>query len=77
MCEYCKNVDTGDDFKELVENNLDFGFLGEINIGVSLSKSGATPVLVLGTVALNGDSFENKSVHINYCPICGRKLSVL
>ena len=48
MCEYCKNLETGDDYKPIIEKKLNCGFLGKASADVAIVRFEGNPVLELG-----------------------------
>lgn len=66
MCEFCEAV-------KPIRENLEHRVVGEIRfIRVKRNKFG--PCLTIGTLnQFNGKKCN--SVNINYCPMCGRKLT--
>lgn len=70
MCEFCKNVDTDDDYNPLVESEIKFGKLCTLDTGVYLAARKKKASLVLG---FNIKNCSEEYTHINYCPMCGRK----
>ena len=78
MCEFCKNVETGDDYREILRSEIDCGFIGTLDIGVALCRKyeDGTPVMALDTCLYFSDCHTNSvKVPIKYCPICGEKLN--
>lgn len=77
MCNFCLNVQTGDDYNPLIQQKLDFGFFGEADVDVYLAGTLAeNPVMVLGVCQNNGSASVESEVKISYCPICGKWLRV-
>ena len=70
MCEFCKNVETGDDYKALAEKVIPIGKLAKLDIGVYLASREDKASLVLG---MNIEKDCEDYMRINYCPMCGRK----
>ena len=86
MCEFC---DFGIERKEIIEKQIDCGFLGGINISLAIdndysldSNNYGDYILDFRTdnqVSLCAEYDEDyisdrDKIKINYCPICGRKL---
>lgn len=76
MCEYCKNIDTGDDYNPIISLNEYFGFFGIVDIDVYLQKNPTHkyPQMVLGLCENDGKGNDICIKKIKYCPICGRDL---
>lgn len=77
MCEYCKNVDTGDDYYPILNSHIDFGFFGNVGANIYLKRGGSErPLLVLRLHEYNGRGVSEEHIQsIKYCPMCGRKLN--
>ncbi len=76
-CEYCKNVDTGDDFNPIVTMMLDFGVFSKADVDVDLVREMGVPKLMVSITPDNADDSLCKSVPIKFCPMCGRELSTI
>ena len=77
MCEFCKNVDTGDDYKAILSNTIDCGIMGKLSVDVALcrkSPADAIPIMELGVCMDTSDNYANVDVPIKYCPMCGKEL---
>lgn len=72
MCEYCRYVDTGNDYKCLKTFSIDCGIMGNIDAGIAVSRDSITKEATL--CIATGDSYE-VATKINFCPMCGRKLN--
>jgi hypothetical protein len=78
MCEYCKNIDTGNDYHPIIEAKLPLGFAGNILADVVLSRaSPADPYPLMSLMAITDGGHDEfvQSIEIKYCPMCGRKLN--
>lgn len=86
MCKFC---DFGIDRKTIIDKQIDCGFLGGINISLSIANDYSLNSNNYGDYILNfrADNQvslcaeyeedcirECEKIKINYCPICGRKL---
>ena len=71
MCEFCKNVETGNDYNPIVSSEINLGFAGTLFIDVSLGRGAK---MNLDCCMDTKDNNSSKSVKINFCPMCGRKL---
>ena len=75
MCKYCENVSTGDDWTPISTADIDFGFAGKIILDLTITRENNKPVIEMcGCMDSHDNYFEIKK-EINYCPICGEKLS--
>lgn len=75
-CKFCKNVDTGNDMYPIVSMTTNFGLFGNADIDVDISREFQNPdkaILTVSIIPETGDATEEKSIRINYCPMCGRK----
>ena len=77
-CRYCRNFDTGDDYEPFIENEVDFGFLGRMSIGAYISPKDFYRSSAGVELCYSMDTGDSCVVfkEINYCPICGRKLTM-
>ena len=76
MCDYCKNIDTGDDYNPILSAHIDFGFFGNVDADIYLTKGiNNYPVMRLGLCENNGIGETEYIQFISYCPMCGRKLN--
>lgn len=64
MCDFCNN---SDEFKTLFQQKAEF-FSGKITLDVNLARS-----WIGISMYSEAESFIDKEIKINYCPICGRK----
>ncbi len=76
MCEFCKNVDTGNDYKAILSNRIDCGIMGKLNIDVAICRRSLNgiPIMELGVCMDASDDFANVDVPIKFCPMCGKEL---
>ena len=74
MCEYCKNLETEDDYKPIVEKKLDCGLLGKASVDVAIVRIEGNPVLELGILP-DKQPVLGGHIKIKYCPMCGRMLT--
>ena len=79
MCEYCKNVKTGDDYEPILNDKIELGRFGVFDCDVYLGGHRInSPSLYFSYLYENnegvGDTGSEKGVPINYCPMCGEML---
>ena len=73
MCKYCKNVTTGNDYNPIVSTEFDFGFIGKLSVdAVILGNNGGARIGISACMD-QADSNMEKTVKMNFCPICGQK----
>lgn len=76
MCEYCKNIETGDDFHPILNIKESFGFFGNVDVDVYLARDHTpdNPLMILGMCQDKGAGNAEAITEINFCPMCGRDL---
>ena len=76
MCEYCKNVRTGDDYNPMISEFIPMGYFGRLLCDVVMAKKDGMPVISLqyGNTYMPDACGKEVSVKVNYCPMCGEKL---
>lgn len=74
-CEYCKNVDTGDNYYPILEETYSFGFAGMLMVDAVITRDigSSTVYLELDGCMDQNDSNRTKRIPIKFCPMCGRK----
>lgn len=71
MCDFCKNVKTGDDYEPLIRLEVDLGMIGKPELSISLAPDS----LLCADVLFPDYSHDiQESVEIKYCPMCGERL---
>lgn len=76
-CEFCKNVETGNDFNPMVSMRVDFGMFGTADIDVDLTREYENPKeprLMVSITPFYGENSLCDKVPIKFCPMCGREL---
>ena len=78
MCDFCKNVFTGNDYKPIVSSTADLGFAGEISTDVVLVRDMKTgkAAMELSSCMDAKDIWSVDDAPVNFCPVCGEKLNV-
>lgn len=78
MCEYCKNIETGDDYFPIISLKQSFGFFGNVDVDVYLARDHTpdNPLMILGMCQDKGGGNAEAITEINFCPMCGRDLKV-
>ena len=76
MCEFCKNVKTGDDFNPILDKDFNCGILGKINVCIDLSYEHE---MRIGIFTISKSGYDSTEVgytkkKIKYCPMCGERL---
>ena len=77
MCEYCKNVKTGDDYKPMVSEKIFWGCAGTITCDVVLvSYPDGEPAISLQYIneLIPTDHGRAHNAKIRFCPMCGERL---
>lgn len=80
MCKYCKNLKNSDDVESVNLASVDFGqiFGHQISLSMDLDcyecgECGSYEISSYFSLPVPKNRIA--SIRINYCPICGRKLS--
>lgn len=82
VCKYCKIENRMRDFRGelLVVERINIGAIGDIDFEISIAESGGKEDgkpdelhIIMGDYR-DADSILRKSLPINFCPICGRRL---
>ena len=72
MCEYCKNVKTGEDLNPLINNDMEER-VTPLTTTVYLSNRYSYPAIVLDVDSLSR-TIVSSSTTIRFCPMCGCNL---
>lgn len=77
MCEFCKNINSGDNFEPILSKILDLGILGDFMIDVYLrsDSEGNAAIVMEGCSSYGNKECEAVVTKINYCPICGHNFA--
>lgn len=76
MCDWCKNVETGDDYYPLIADTISLGFFGECDFNIYLGRTidDHFPALIQTISQIEGNNEASTVQSIHYCPMCGEKL---
>ena len=70
MCKYCDEHVEKTSYSDIIEDKVDFGFFGEMIVGLTIVPEQASLELALSNY---GDGVKVLKTKIKYCPFCGRK----
>lgn len=70
MCKYCDEHIEKTSYSDIIEDKVDFGFFGEMLVGLTIVPEQASLELALSNY---GDGVKVFKTKIKYCPFCGRE----